>query len=152
EKVFAALRERRADARPFDVQSSMLEVDSRFALPPAGTSAAKSFGGSTNPDLIKIVGFDKDITLSIGEAKGLFAEENLGISFDQTLNSTGEILGLLEGKWDIAFDNGDNVVAWDEGQGADGKTHDLFIFLGGSQELNQSLFVTSEIHQISDLK
>jgi len=59
---------------------------------------------------------------------------------------------LLEGKWDIAFDNGDNVVAWDEGQGADGKTHDLFIFLGGSQELNQSLFVTSEIQQISDLK
>ena len=65
------------------------------------------------------------------------AAENIAITFDQTLNSTGEILGLIDGKWDIAFDNGDNVVAWDEGQGADGKPHDLFIFLGGSQELNQ---------------
>jgi len=61
-------------------------------------------------------------------------------------------LGLLGGKWDIGFDNGDNVVAWDEGRGADGKTHDLFIFLGGSQELNQSLFVRSDIKEIGDLK
>ena len=43
-------------------------------------------------------------------------------------------------------------MAWDEGQGADGKTHDLFIFLGGSQELNQSLFVTSDIREIGDLR
>ena len=133
EKVFAALRQRSTGRR----------ADGR---------SAKLLRGSTTPELIKIVGFDKDITLSVGEAKGFFAAENLVISFDQTLNSTGEILGLLGGKWDIGFDNGDNVVAWDEGRGADGKTHDLFIFLGGSQELNQSLFVRSDIKEIGDLK
>src|SRR5207247_9521121 len=103
---------------------------------------ARSLRASTTTDVIKIVGFDKDITLSVGEAKRFFAAENLAISFDQTLNSTGEILGLLEGKWVIAFDNGDNVVAWDEGQGTDGKTHDLFIFMGRLHELKHTLCVT----------
>jgi CO/xanthine dehydrogenase Mo-binding subunit/ABC-type nitrate/sulfonate/bicarbonate transport system substrate-binding protein len=133
EKVFDALRQQRAAQR-------------------VNAPSASSLRRSATTDLIKIVGFDKDITLSVAEANGFLAAENLAISFDQTLNSTDEILGLLDGKWDIAFDNGDNVVAWDEGQGADGKTHDLFIFLGGSQELNQSLFVTSDIQEIGDLK
>jgi len=61
-------------------------------------------------------------------------------------------LGLVDGRWDIAFDNGDNVVAWDEGQGADGKVHDLFIFMGGGQELTQGLFTSSDIKEISALK
>jgi ABC-type nitrate/sulfonate/bicarbonate transport system substrate-binding protein len=152
EKVLVALRGRRAGTPPFKVQSSRFRVDSRFMLEPAAARAAKSRRVSTNTELIKIVGFDKDITLSVGETKGFFAAEDVAISFDQTLNSTDEILGVLAGKWDIAFDNGDNVVAWDEGQGADGKTHDLFIFLGGSQELNQSLFVTPDIREVSDLK
>ena len=133
EKVFAALRQRPAAQR-------------------VGDRSTNSYARSTTTDLIKIVGFDKDITLSVAEAKGFLAAENIAITFDQTLNSTGEIVGLIDGKWDIAFDNGDNVVAWDEGQGADGKTHDLFIFLGGSQELNQSLFVTSDLQEIGDLK
>jgi ABC-type nitrate/sulfonate/bicarbonate transport system substrate-binding protein len=103
-------------------------------------------------DIIKIVGFEKDITLSVAETKGFFSAQGLEIMFDQTPNSTTEISGLLAGKWDVAFDNGDNVVAWDEGQGADGKVHDLFIFMGGSRELNQGLFVNSGITKIMDLK
>jgi ABC-type nitrate/sulfonate/bicarbonate transport systems, periplasmic components len=103
-------------------------------------------------DIIKIVGFEKDITLSIAETKGFFSARGLEITFDQTPNSTTEISGLLTGKWDVAFDNGDNLVAWDEGQGADGEVHDLFIFMGGSRELNQGLFVSPGINGISDLK
>ena len=154
EKVFAALGERSTvhSAHRAAVRRSKFKLNSSFVSERSAKDSGKSLRKSSTTDLIKIVGFDKDITLSIGEAKGFFAAENLAISFDQTLNSTDEIFGLLEGKWDIAFDNGDNVVAWDEGQGTDGKTHDLFIFLGGSQELNQSLFVTSEIQRISDLK
>jgi ABC-type nitrate/sulfonate/bicarbonate transport system substrate-binding protein len=103
-------------------------------------------------DIIKIVGFEKDITLSVAETKGFFSAQGVEIMFDQTPNSTTEISGLLTGKWDVAFDNGDNVVAWDEGQGADGKVHDLFIFMGGSRELNQGLFVNPGITEISGLK
>jgi ABC-type nitrate/sulfonate/bicarbonate transport system substrate-binding protein len=109
-------------------------------------------GDGMGKDIIKIVGFEKDITLSVAETKGFFGAQNLEITFDQTPNSTTEISGLLTGKWDVAFDNGDNVVAWDEGQGADGKVHDLFIFMGGSRELNQGLFVSSGINEISALK
>jgi len=103
-------------------------------------------------DIIKIVGFEKDITLFVAETKGFFSAQGLEIMFDQTPNSTTEISGLLTDKWDVAFDNGDNVVAWDEGQGADGKVHDLFIFMGGSRELNQGLFVNPGITEISGLK
>jgi len=76
-------------------------------------------------DSIKIVGFEKDVTLCVAETKGFFSAQGLEITFDQTPNSTTEISGLLTGKWDVAFDNGDNVVAWNEGQGADGEVHDL---------------------------
>jgi ABC-type nitrate/sulfonate/bicarbonate transport system substrate-binding protein len=101
---------------------------------------------------IRIVGFEKDLVLCIGEVKGFFAAQNLEISFTQTHNSTEEMLGLLEGRWDVAFDNGDNLVAWNEGQGADGKTHDLIIFMGGSLELNQALYVTADIHEFHGLR
>ena len=103
-------------------------------------------------DEIKIVGFEKDLTLWVAETKGFFVFQGLTASFDQTRNSTEEISGLLDGKWDIAFDNGDNVIAWDEGQGADREPHDLFIFLGGSQELTQGLYVTPDIKEVRGLR
>lgn len=71
-------------------------------------------------DKIKIIGFEKDLALWAAETKGFFAAQDLTIAFTQTRNSTEEIAGLLDGTWNIAFDNGDNVVAWDEGHGADG--------------------------------
>src|SRR5262245_4604956 len=102
-------------------------------------------------DTIKIVGFEKDLALWTAETKGFCAAQDLTIAFTQTRNSTEEISGLLEGTWDIAFDNGDNVVAWDEGHGADGKPHDLFIFIGGSKELSQALYCTPDIKEIRQL-
>jgi ABC-type nitrate/sulfonate/bicarbonate transport system substrate-binding protein len=101
---------------------------------------------------IKIVGFEKDIALGVAEIKGFLTDYGIDIAFDQTSNSTAEIVGLIEGRWDVAFDNGDNVVGWDEGQGADGKLHALFIFLGGARELSQGLFTSSDIKEISALK
>ena len=80
-------------------------------------------------DKIKIVGFEKDLALWAAETKGFFAAQDPSVAFAQTRNSTEEISGLLDGTRDIAFDNGDNVVAWDEGHGADGQRHDLFIFM-----------------------
>lgn len=103
-------------------------------------------------DTIKIVGFEKDLALWTAETKGFFAAQDLTIAFTQTPNSTEEISGLLEGTWDIAFDNGDNVVAWDEGYGADGQLHDLFIFIGGSKELSQALYCTPDITEIRQLQ
>jgi len=93
-------------------------------------------------DAIKIIGFEKDLALWAAETKGFFAAQDLIVAFTQTRNSTEEISGLLDGTWDIAFDNGDNVVAWDEGHGADGQPHDLFIFMGGGKELSQALYCT----------
>ena len=103
-------------------------------------------------DVLRIAGFDKDVTLGVAAARGFLAAQNIGITFDQVPNSTAEMTGLLEGNWDIAFDNGDNVVAWDEGMGADGKAHDLVIFMGGAIELAQDLFVTPEITSVKDLE
>ena len=103
-------------------------------------------------DTLRIAGFDRDLTLAVAELAPFLAAENIGITFDQVSSSAEEISGLLERKWDIAFDNGDNVVGWDEGFGADGKPHDLFIFMGGPTELTQDLFVTSDIETLQDLK
>ena len=103
-------------------------------------------------DKIKIVGFEKDLALWAAETKGFFAAQDLSVAFAQTRNSTEEISGLLDGTWDIAFDNGDNVVAWDEGHGADGQRHDLFIFMGGGKELSQALYCTPDITEIRRLQ
>ena len=103
-------------------------------------------------DTIKIIGFEKDLVLWTAEKIRFFAAQDLAVSFDQTRSSTEEILGVLQGRWDVAFDNGDNVVAWDEGQGADGMPHDLFIFTGGSQELTQALYVAPDVKEIRNLK
>ena len=103
-------------------------------------------------DKIKIVGFEKDLALWAAETKSFFAAQDLTVAFTQTRNSTEEISGLLDGTWDIAFDNGDNVVAWDEGHGADGQPHDLFIFMGGGKELSQALYCTPDITEIRRLQ
>jgi ABC-type nitrate/sulfonate/bicarbonate transport system substrate-binding protein len=103
-------------------------------------------------DAIKIIGFEKDLALWAAETKGFFAAQDLIVAFTQTRNSTEEISGLLDGTWDIAFDNGDNVVAWDEGHGADGQPHDLFIFMGGGKELSQALYCTPDITEIRQLQ
>jgi ABC-type nitrate/sulfonate/bicarbonate transport system substrate-binding protein len=103
-------------------------------------------------DTIKIVGFEKDLALWAAETNGFFAAQDLIVAFTQTRNSTEEISGLLDGTWDIAFDNGDNVVAWDEGHGADGQPHDLFIFMGGGKELSQALYSTPNITEIRQLQ
>ncbi|HWO42407.1 MAG TPA: ABC transporter substrate-binding protein [Candidatus Eisenbacteria bacterium] len=99
-----------------------------------------------------IVGFEKGAVLRAAEGMGFFAAEGLDVTFTQTRSSKEEITGLLEGTWDVAFDNADNVIAWDEGYGADRRPHDLFIFMGGSRELNQSLYGTSDIWDISQLR
>ena len=103
-------------------------------------------------DTIKIIGFEKDLALWVAETKGFFAGQDLTATFTQTRNSTEEISGLLDGTWDIAFDNGDNVVAWNEGHGADGQPHDLFIFMGGGKELSQALYCTPDIIEIRQLQ
>jgi ABC-type nitrate/sulfonate/bicarbonate transport system substrate-binding protein len=102
--------------------------------------------------ILRIVGFEKGAVLRAAEAMGFFAGEGLDARFTQTRSSTEEITGLLEGTWDIGFDNADNVIAWNEGQGADGRPHDLVIFMGGSRELNQNLYGASDIHEVSQLK
>lgn len=103
-------------------------------------------------DILRIAGFDRDVSLTAADSKQFLAAQNIRITFHQVSNSTEEISGLLEGAWDVAFDNGDNVVAWDEGMGADGKPHDLFIFMGGPSELTQDLFVTADITKLEDLR
>src|SRR4030095_10263078 len=103
-------------------------------------------------DTIKIVGFEKDLALCAAETNGFFAAQDLIVAFTQTRNSTEEISGLLDGTWDIAFDNGDNVVALDEGHGVRGTPHDLFIFMGGGKELSQAPYCSHDITEIRQLR
>ena len=110
------------------------------------------FSDNAGMDVLKIAGFDRGVLLTVADLKGFLTAENLRITFDQVSNSTMEISGLLDGKWDVAFDNGDNVVAWNQGFGADGRPHDFFIFMGGSAELEQDLFVTPDIGTVEDLR
>jgi ABC-type nitrate/sulfonate/bicarbonate transport system substrate-binding protein len=88
-------------------------------------------------ETINAAGFETDGAFIAAEANGFFADQDLAVTFTQVGSSTDEICGLLEGRWDIAFDNGDNVVAWAEGDGADGKPHDLLIFPSPAQVLRR---------------
>ena len=93
------------------------------------------------------------LPLYVGIAKGQFAREGLGIEITVTPTSTYQITSLYAGKYPIAIGAFDNIVAYQEGQGAvvlEGEP-DLFAFMGVAQ-MNLQLVVQPDIRSYADLK
>lgn len=93
------------------------------------------------------------LPLYVGIEKRLFEREGLRVNITVTPTSTYQMTELYAGTYHIAIGAFDNIVAYQEGQGAvvlDG-TPDLFAFMGVAQ-MNLQLVVQPDIRSYADLK
>lgn len=106
-----------------------------------GSVFAQSF------DTVKLIVFSRPIPLMLGERNGFFAEQLISLDTTFTPNSVEQIRGILVGTWDLAHTAPDNVIAYDESEGAD-----LAIFAGIDRGMKMALFVQPDIKSVKDLK
>ena len=91
--------------------------------------------------------------LWIAQDKGFFADEGLEVKITPTPGSIFQMQNLATGKFDIAFSNYDNVVAYMEGQGEAplDVPPDFFVFMG-VQYGAVRLVANPQVNTIADLK
>jgi ABC-type nitrate/sulfonate/bicarbonate transport system substrate-binding protein len=106
-------------------------------------------------DAIEFISFPStaDITHFIAADKGFFAAEGVRVNYTPTPNSVFQIAETVRGRFQVAATALDNVVAYQEGQGAVAldRTPDLFAFLGGAH-IELSLVVAPDVRSYADLK
>jgi len=85
--------------------------------------------------------------------RGFFRDAHLAVETSYTPGSVFMMTNLLNGQFDIALTNVDNVVAYDEGQGEVlvSASADLFAFMGGNNGF-LTLYVQPDITRYADLK
>ena len=103
-------------------------------------------------DLLRVGGFGRDITGVVAEGKGFFKAEGIKTEYTQVRASVELMQNFVDGKLDVIHTTADNPIAWAEGQGADHKTHDFILFLGGRKGLTMELVVGPEFKTFADLK
>jgi ABC-type nitrate/sulfonate/bicarbonate transport system substrate-binding protein len=94
-----------------------------------------------------------NLPVFVAREKGFFADAGVEVNLTTTPSSAFQAENLAAGKFQIAGTAFDNVVAYDEGQGAVqlNETPDFFAFMGATQI--QLAFVTSpEVKSYADLK
>lgn len=94
-----------------------------------------------------------NLPIFVAQAKGLFEKNDLTVNMTTTPSSAFQAENLASGKFQIAGTAFDNVVAYQEGQGAVKlpATPDFFAFMGATQV--ELAFVTApEIATYADLK
>lgn len=98
-------------------------------------------------------GVASNLPVWAGIAKGFFARQNLNVTTEITPNSVYQFEHLSAGDFDIAITAMDNVVAYDEGQGATTfkSPADFVAFMGGDSGM-LSLWSRPDIRGFSDLK
>ena len=89
----------------------------------------------------------------VGQQKGFFERNGITVTLQPTPNSVAQMMGLAEGKFDIAITAFDNIVAYVEGQGEApiGAQPDFFAFMGSDSGF-LSLVVAPEAKRFADLK
>src|ERR687885_2174280 len=97
--------------------------------------------------LIRLISFSKPPALVAAQANGFFERENLTVEVELTRGSIEQIRGLLEGRWDIAHTAADNVMAYDDREGAD-----LFVFAVADLGVGQTLVVRPDVTAYADLR
>jgi ABC-type nitrate/sulfonate/bicarbonate transport system substrate-binding protein len=89
----------------------------------------------------------------VAEEKGLFARNNVAVKVTPTPGSAFQLTNLIDGKFDMAMTAIDNVIAYNEGQGAapTKETPDLIAFMGGDNGFLR-LMAVPEVKSYSDLR
>ena len=74
---------------------------------------------ATAPRTLRLISFGRSSIVALARARGLFAERGLEVEATITPNSTEQMRGVGEGRWDIASTAFDNVLAWSGREGAE---------------------------------
>jgi len=96
---------------------------------------------------IRLMVFRIDAATVVARAQGLFAAEGLEVETILTPNSTEQMRGLSQGKYDMASTAFDNVLAWSGREGAE-----IVAVVQISDKTVLPIFVRPEIKTWSDLK
>src|SRR5436190_1374520 len=86
------------------------------------------------------------------QEKGFFESKGLSIVLEATPNSVAQMIGLSEGRFEIAMTAVDNIVAYVEGQGEApiGPQPDFFAFMGSDSGFLH-LVAAPEINSAAEL-
>ncbi len=89
----------------------------------------------------------------VAQKQGFFDKQGITIKNVYTPNSVDQMVGLIEGKFDMVTTALDNVIAYDEGEGSPKapKTADLIAVMGGTNGALR-LVARPEIKSIKELK
>ncbi len=125
-------------------QSIRILLISPFILPffAAGSNAQQK---DLRPVRVNV--FRIDAAMVAAKARELFTAEGLDVAITQTLNSTAQMRGLSQGKYDIAATAFDNVLAWSGKEGAE-----VVAIAQVADKIVLPVFVRPEIREWSDLK
>ena len=96
---------------------------------------------------LRINVFRVDAAMVAAQVRGLFSAENLEVETIPTPNSTEQMRGLSQGKYDIVSTAFDNVLAWSGKEGAE-----IVAIAQISDKTVLPIFVRPEIKTWSDLK
>lgn len=99
------------------------------------------------PQKLRVIVFRVDAATVAARSQGLFAAEGLEVTTIPTPNSTEQMRGISQGKYDIASTAFDNVLAWSGREGAE-----IVAVAQISDKTVLPVFVRPEIKTWSDLK
>ena len=88
----------------------------------------------------------------VGQDKGFFARHGVKVNTVNTPNSRFQLVGMIEGKFDIAMTAIDNLIAYREGQGGVELDASELIAVMGADNGFLRLTAVPEIRTINDLK
>ena len=88
----------------------------------------------------------------VGQDKGFFARHGVKVNTVNTPNSRFQLVGMIEGKFDIAMTAVDNLIAYREGQGGVELDASELIAVMGADNGFLRLTAVPEIRTINDLK
>jgi ABC-type nitrate/sulfonate/bicarbonate transport system substrate-binding protein len=129
-------------------------IESSAALGSLALSPSTAFA-QTTPTNVRVIFFGVASNLPVwcGIAKGFFAKQNLNVTTEITPSSVYMFQHLSAGDFDIAITAMDNVVAYDEGQGATDLKNpaDFVAFMGGDNGM-LTLWSRPDIRGYADLK
>lgn len=134
----------------------LLKTTGMLSLPIALVAIAFAFAAPAQAQKTITVNSFKSSTLWpvwAAQKQGFFAKQGLTINNVYTPNSVDQMVGLIEGKFDMVTTALDNVIAYDEGEGSPKapKNADLVAVMGGTNGA-LSLIARPEIKSIKDLK
>lgn len=104
--------------------------------------------------VVKVITFQGgwNLPIWVAQEKGFFQNNGLDVKLEYTPNSVQLVTDLLSGKYNIAIAGIDNVIAYQEGQGAvNVENPDMFAFYGVDNGL-LSLVANPKISSVDELK